>query len=44
MVAAAPREGEVALVGTIDLDLTAKARTFWGTFQTRRPGLYARLA
>jgi N-carbamoylputrescine amidase len=42
--AAAPREGEVALLGTINLDLAAKARDFWGTFQTRRPGLYAPLA
>jgi N-carbamoylputrescine amidase len=44
MVAAAPREGEVALIATVDLDLAAKARNFWSTFQTRRPGLYASLA
>lgn len=44
MIASAPREGEMALVGTIDLDLAAKARNFWGTFQTRRPELYAPLA
>lgn len=40
IIAVAPREGEVALVGNVDLDTAAKARTFWGTFQTRRPGLY----
>ena len=44
MIAAAPREGEMALVGTIDLELGANARNFWGTFQTRRAELYAPLA
>ena len=44
LIATASRQGEMALVGTIDLDLAAKARNFWGTFQTRRPELYAPLA
>jgi N-carbamoylputrescine amidase len=43
IIAVAPREGEAALVGNVDLDTAAKARTFWGTFQTRRPGLYSPL-
>jgi hypothetical protein len=34
----------MALVGTVDLERSAKARDFWGTFQTRRPELYAPLA
>jgi len=44
LVAAAPRQGEIALVRTIDLDFAMKARNFWGTFQTQPPGLYAPLA
>ena len=40
LIAGAPREGDVALVGTVDLERSAKARDFWGTFQTRRPELY----
>jgi N-carbamoylputrescine amidase len=44
MIAVAPREGDVALLGTIDLDLAAEARNSWGTFQTRRPELYGPLA
>jgi N-carbamoylputrescine amidase len=44
MIASAPRDGETALIGSIDLDVAAQGRNFWGTFQTRRPGLYAPLA
>jgi N-carbamoylputrescine amidase len=43
MIAAAPREGDVALVGMVDLERSAKARDFWGTFQTRRPEIYGPL-
>jgi N-carbamoylputrescine amidase len=43
MVAVAPRDAEMALVSSVDLDVAAKGRNFWGTFQTRRPGLYGPL-
>jgi N-carbamoylputrescine amidase len=44
LVAVASRDAEMALIGDLDLDVAAKARNFWGTFQTRRPGLYAPLS
>jgi len=43
LLAEAPRDGQVVITATLDLDAIAAARASWGVFQTRRPDLYARI-
>lgn len=43
LLAEAPRDGQVVITATVDLDAIAAARASWGVFQTRRPDLYARI-
>jgi hypothetical protein len=44
MVKVAPRSEDAIVMAELDLDKARHDRTIWGTFQTRRPDVYAPLA
>ena len=43
MLQVAPRGEDAIVMAELDLDRARRDRTIWGTFQTRRPDVYAPL-